>query len=274
MNEDLIQSELVAQLNFLTELRRMYPSDLRRKYNSMFGKSKYFVPYTKDIPRDWIERRMFYAFCMKHPCYKKGSKSYIEFQREGKRVLLDPPVPKPQEELLRERLGSRVVFNKHNIARMTEHEVDGYLALLGYDVEGTPAQKKQSLWEAVNSRSGDLPPVLSKMGKEKRLVRKRSSADNKFVLVDLVLLYPKMGWPEFQEVFGEIMPNVTRGTFFWARWYVRKTYGTHTIPRLPKGRRRSQIATEDFSDQEGTVKAEKPKYIDPHIKEVFQDDHD
>lgn len=274
MEEDVLNNRFIEQLNYLHELRQLTPSLLRSRYIKMFEKSKYYVKYTPDIPRDWIEKRMFYAFCLKRPCYKPGSKLLIEFQRKAKQVLLELPEQKPQGAQLRERANSRVLFTKRNIVRMPEHEVDGYLVLLGYNVEGTLPQKRQALWEAYNSVSGDLPPVFSKLGKAKYIRRKGVSQRNTYVLVDLILRYPKMGYIEFVEVFGELMPSVTSKSFHFMRNYCRKHYGEALVPRLKTGPRKLNVSDKKKYDTTITIRPEKPNFSDPMVDEVFKEHED
>jgi hypothetical protein len=272
-DSDVLNNRFIDQLNYLHSLRQLTPSLLRMRYDKMFGKSKYYVKYTSDIPRDWIEQRMFYAFCMKRPCYKEGSRLLVEFRRKAREVLLQPPTSKPQGELLRERANSRVLFTKRNVARMPEHEVDGYLVLLGYNVEGTLPQKKQALWEAYNAKSGDLPPVFTSLGKAKYIRRKGVSQRNTYVLVDLILRYPKMGYIEFVEVFGDLMPSVTAKSFYHMRNYCRKHYGEHLVPKLKTGPRKLDVSKKRRYSLENTVNPEKPKFTDPLVEEIFKE-HD
>lgn len=266
---DLLENRLVDQLDFLHKLRGVGIQRLRDKYNRVFGKTRYYVTYTADIPREWIERRLFYAYCVKYPCYREGTKELIAFKRKAKQVFLEPPETQLTEaQQIREKSITRVLFTKRNVARMPEHEVDAYLHILGYDVEGTLPEKKQALWEAWNSKSADLPPVLNRWQKHKRIRRRGHNSDNAYCLVDVILKYPKMGWPEFQEVFGELMPSVTRGSFYITRTDIRKLYGPDVLPRLKAGGRRSNMP---LSSWEGRVRAEKPDFKESKIMEIFQE---
>ncbi len=225
----------------------------------MFQHSVYYVRPTKDIPRDWIEQRMFYAYCLKHSAYPEGSPERKLFERKAKEVLTaPPPTDIPADVIKKRELKKRVLFTKSNIRNMDIKEVDAYLAVLGITIiDQPPKVRRYVLWEFYNKRASELIHLRSNRNTRKIARRPKSEEDNHFVLVDLILRFPKMGWPEFQETFGEIMPSVSRQSFYNTRTHLRKKYGD-ILPKLMPGRRGPHLR----HSHKGRSPAEMPDILD------------
>lgn len=223
MNEDILKQ----QLQYLATMRGLSDAKLRAAYRKVFEKTIWYVEVNMDTPRDWIEARMFYAYCLAKPCYPKGSHELLTFKKRAREVLLEPPPEKrPWHDRYKHDLKKRVLFTRHNIKRMPDNEVDAYLALIGITLDATPKEKRRVLWEFYNLKAGELPVKIG--ARPKRI--------NQLSLTDLIVRFPEMGWPEFQEAFKDVMPNTTKEQFYDARYRLKKRFGG-VIPTLIPGRR-------------------------------------
>lgn len=237
------ETVLKKQLAFLNKIRGMSGKELRILYRNIFIKTKYYVRATRDIPRDWIEQRLFYAYCLKNSCYPESSVERKAFEKVAKKVLLEPPpLDVPKDQLKREEIKRRVLFTKANIKKMDIADVDAYLALLGITITNQPPKVRRCvLWEFYNKKASDLVRLKSNKNSRKLARRPKSDVDNQFVLADVILHWPEMGWPEFQETFSELMPSVTRQSFYNSRSKLRQRY-PHIIPQLLPGRRAPRVS--------------------------------
>lgn len=253
MNDDILKK----QLSFLIKIRSMSNRDLRLFYRKSFVNSKYYVRPTLDIPRDWIEQRLFYAYCIKNSCYEENSEERKIFERVARQKLLEqPPIDVPKDQLKREEIKRRVLFTKQNIKTMDIKDVDAYLAVLGITITAQPPKvRRYVLWEFYNKRASDLIRLKSNKNSRKLARRPKSEIDNQFVLTDIILHWPQMGWPEFKETFSELMPSVSRASFYNTRSKLRKQF-PNVIPELLPGRRAPVVSTITKSHN-GRVQAKK-----------------
>lgn len=219
----------------------MHSRRLRIKHDVLFRGTKYFIP-AKQLDRSQIERRMFFYFAARYPCYKDPADTRI-FRKKARDVLFEVSEVRTKEEILAEDLKNRVLFTRKRIRQMSDKQVDAYLMVLGYNIQGSPAMKRKALWEYYRAGNWDLPQN-TKLTKRKigRLRKLNSYEDNHYVLMDIILHFPTMGWREFEENFGELMPSVTQNSFYVTRHKLRKIYGFE-LPRLKPGAKPiSQIA--------------------------------
>jgi hypothetical protein len=232
-NKNVDKHILLKQLRYIRKVKLMTRKDLVEQYAKLYRNSKYFVSINGRTDRGWIEDRVILMYCAKNNCFVKGSDEYIKFKKQIKETLAVPI--KVADKEFKERLSSRILFTRVNIAKMQEFEVEAYLSFFGYGIDGTLKEKRRALWEIYNKQSSDLPYVLSSRTQKEVLVRRHGkSSANVFVLSDILLRHRDMGWPEFKEAYGDLMPSVTRNSFYVARARMRKRFGEHIMPRLPK----------------------------------------
>ena len=249
-------------------MRQQPDAKLRQLYEKAFYESVYYIKWTPDIHRDYIEKRLFYAYALKHPCYPKGSDELRHFKKVAKSVFLEPPESAKKRQGgrdLKRDVKKRMLFTKRNIRKMSEKEVDAYLTMIGITLTDVGiAYKRKVLWEFFNLRTRDLPLLKSNAGKRKAAIRPKKK--NKFELTQLILAFPSMGWPEFQEAFGDVMPTVQRQTFYSCRYKIKKRYGPDALPKLLPGARKSQVRVR--WDINNRIKGEAP---DPETVQELKD---
>lgn len=247
------EGKLKEQLAYLSEIRTWSDRKLRSEYIKVFEGTIYYVQPSMDIPRDWIERRMYYVYALRNSCYNDDPTAKLAFKRVAKSVLLEPP-PNKDESLQRRlsrQLKKRAIFSKRNVKRLDEAEVDAYLALLGITLTDVSiGYKRKVLWEYYNAKATDLPMMVSNKRTPKLVTRPKRR--NQFDLSQLILAFPRMGWPEFLDAFGDVMPNVKRETFYNTRYKLKRRYG-NVLPKLLPGRRAPKLLVK--YDQHNRVQA-------------------
>lgn len=217
---------LAAQMERLQELKRMGDHDLRREYKRVFKGTKYWRHVPGWMHRSELERRLWYAFALKHYHYPPDHDIAIAFRRQAKKYLLRH-YDDPSEEF-RRAMGDYLRFSKPAIKEMAIEEVDRYLLVLGLYVHHvSPGKRRKVLWEWFNRPLRDL----SKTKLYQRLRTHRSGRlSNQAVLRDLILAAPDMTFWEFKERYGQMMPTVTRRSYIDARYQLRKA--GYELPRL------------------------------------------
>lgn len=250
------EEQLHKSFRYLAKIRGMAERKLRVHHEKCFRNPRWFTYYipTRNTPRDLLERRLYYRYILKYPFYKNGKAGpeYQALKKAARKVLFEaPPLQTTREERAKEELRYRVLFTRKRIWSYDERAIDGYLEVLGFSVEGDLETKRQALWSFYNSKDYDLPHS-DELKKEKRQFRRRKRKnyeDNYYVLIDVILRFPTMGWPEFEEYFSDLMPSVTRNSFYVARCRLRREFGV-PIPKLKPGRRPlEEVDVEAFLEQ-------------------------
>lgn len=267
MNKKVLEEQLLHY----RKLKMMPPSRLKATYNREFKGTPFFITLTKDVDIRWVAKKLFFLYCYKRPHLTKGTKEYNAYIEHLEQKLAEPIKFDTRERKLRIKAGHAVVFTKPNIMQMPELEIDGYLILMGLRVKGTLAQKRQVLWEAYQNPTTDLPKIVTDDGESKHIIRKTKFA-NRFVLRDVILAHPDMGWPEFEKSrYRDLMPNVTRASFHNARSKIRAEVGEEHMPRLPYSRKSNKPL--NLRKWVGKVVPKVPDKIpDPLIEPEFLDD--
>jgi hypothetical protein len=252
---------------YLAKIRGLPERKLRLHHEKCFRAPKWYQYYlpTRNVPRDFLERRLYYRYIVKYPYFKQGKKGpeYKALKKAAREVLFkEPPHTKAtREERAKEDMKYRVLFTRRRIWEYPERVVEGYLEVLGFHINGDLETKRQALWSFYNSSDPELPHSDA-LRKEKRGFRKRKRAnyeDNHYVLLDVILRFPEMGWPEFEEYFSDLMPSVTSNSFYCARNRLRREYGV-PIPRLKPGRRPLQeVDVDKFLERLDNEQTAKPK---------------
>jgi len=204
---------LTAQFKYLTMLKKLKDSKLRRLHNDTFIGSKYGVKIPKWMHRTVMERRLFYFYCVQNYHYPKSHPIFKEFRRKAKHILsaeyLTGSTP---EEQTKEELKNRDDFTGTNIRAMPIIKVDRLLAGLSLFVDAPEDTRRRILYEWFHSPSKDLIHHLNDKG-EKVAARRKGKLNNKYKLRDLIVQNPSLSYDSFMEAFGNEMPSVTRKSF-------------------------------------------------------------
>ena len=263
------KKELQKQFQFLGKLRKLSVPKLRAYHDKVFVDTPFYVILPSDIHKDVIIQRLFYYYSAKIcPCYDRGTPELQKFRRIAAEKLSNNFIQKNRDPALlnKRTVGLRAVFTRQHIARMNTEEVAGYLAAIGYHLDDsvTLPERRMCLWEWANGRASNLPRIEGK--NVRRGYKTGLAVNNKYILVDLIRMYPDMGWPEFEETFSDLMPHVTKSSFYNGRWRARQLGG---IPKLLSGRRKPRNNSKEFDDSE-YVEAKSVKFSDLDVLENFK----
>ena len=238
MRKEHNDDNLRKQFQYLAKIRGWSRGHLRQVHERIFIGTKYYVDAAR-CPRDYLEKRLLSRFQLKHPHFTDKHPKYREWRRATRNKLLEPPPAEVDEAMERKlEMRERVLFTRDRIASMDERLVDAYLQAIGLTVDADATTKRKVLWEYYNTKSYETP-VGNQLTRRKRGFRQkkiRGPETNEYVLQDVILRFPYMGWPEFREYLGDVMPTVTSNSFYVARCILRKRYGIE-LPRLNTGRK-------------------------------------
>ena len=221
------------QMRVLRRLKRRSLRDLRKMHDKRFSGTEWYIKLPGWASKDTLVRRLWYLYCYGHYHYPEGHEITAHFRKKAAKFL-DPAnlAEHHQEDETQRRLGELERFSRRNILSMDVNTIDRFLAGLNMHLEAPPAIRRKVLWEYFNLPQTRMIQTNNAKGNKVRRYR-RGRINNKYVMRDLILANPGMGYDAFAATYGEVMPTVTRASFNTARCLLRKT--GYTLERLKPG---------------------------------------
>lgn len=244
---------LAEQFKYLRKIKKMKILALRAHHNEVFAGSRYSKKIPKWVHRSHLERRLFYAFCIRHYHYPKGHEIRIKFFKVA-RAFLRKQITVDSVERAEETLKNQELYSLANVRSMHINEVDRALSLLGIYVDATTDQRRTLLHEWYNEPLENLVKVLDDEGK---LVASRRTGrlNNQYKLRRLILRFPTMDWETFRLQFADRMPTVSRSSFNNTRSALRRAgydipkFTSVGVIRTVNGRKTiGSLTIEEFDD--------------------------
>ena len=207
---------LAEQQKHLAWLRRQSVRRITKFHKFTFPKDhKYYQPMPSWVPRQIIERRLFFWFCARN--YHLQDPFLRDFRKKAHAVLSEPVVDEVEqhwEEMLWGDLRVPRRWVKDRSVEMGDRQVGRILCLVGYDLDEPPDICRRVLAALAEER--DVVLTYAKM--MQKMIGHRL---NEHCLQKLVLENPAMGWPAFKRCFGLEMPTVTQSSFYFTRSNLR-----------------------------------------------------